>query len=117
MHHDWDGDWPYWLDLYKAQAFFIKLYEKATGNHPHTKEKYGTIRYESTYLWITSEKEVFTFRECIRRTVKKFPNAAGEVCCHAGFVLEDEFFEGWCQGVAYTRSGSAWCSDKRPKGV
>lgn len=115
--HYWGDDWPYWDDLYEAQEYFINLYQRCTGKYPHTKEKYGTIRFEATFIWITTDEHVRIFREAIRRTVKKFPNVAGEICSSAGHVLIDKYFTGWCAGVTFQANGSYWISDKRPRGV
>lgn len=115
--YNWSGDWPYWDELYNAQEYFTKLYERCAKKYPHTKEKYGTIRYEYTYLWIENPEHGRLFRECIMRTVKKFPNVAGEVCSDAGLVLENDYFQGWCAGVTFHACGSYWSSNKRPRGV
>lgn len=115
--HMWNDDWKHWDDLYKAQNYFCKFYEKCTGKYAMTKEKYGTIRFEFTYMWIENAEHCRIFREGIMRTVKKFPNVAGELCSDAGHTLEDDFFSGWCAGVAFASNGSYWSSDKRPKGV
>lgn len=115
--HEWGDDWPYWNTLYKAQKYFTKFYFKCAGHYPWTKEKYGTIRYEHTFGWITSHREAFIFREAIRRAVKKFPEVAAEVAEGAGHVLDDEYFFGWCSGVAYQANKSYWSSKERPNGV
>lgn len=115
--HSWGDDWPHWPDLYKAQEYFRNLYERCTGKRPITKEKYGTIRYEWVELWIKKEDHLRIFREVIRRTVKKFPKVAGEICSDAGHVLVDEYFQGWCAGVCYQANKSYWSSTERPNGV
>lgn len=116
-YHEWGDEWPYWKELYRAQKYFCRLYEKCTGKYPSTKEKYGTIRYEFTYLWIVEDNHPYIFRECLRRTVKKFKNVAGEIVIDAGHVLDDEYFRGWCAGVSVLANGSYWISDIRPNGV
>jgi hypothetical protein len=70
-----------------------------------TKEKYGTIRYELGHI---NEQECHAFKETIRRAVKKFKNVAGEIADDAGFVLNDDYFEGWCAGVVFQATGSYW---------
>ena len=123
--HIWGDDWEHWDTLYKAQHWFIKLYERVTGKYPQTKEKYGTIRYEYEYLWLIvtdDEGEVVQdnsayFKEIIRRTVKKFPEVAAELVADAGYMLNDEYFEGWCNGIMFVKGGSYWSSTKRPRGV
>lgn len=115
--HSWNDDWPHWDELYDALAYFDKLYFKCTGISPLTKEKYGTIRYSWPGLWIKKEEHVRIFREAIMRTVRKFPNVAGEICDDAGHTLTDEFFNGWCAGVTFKANGSYWSSKERPRGV
>lgn len=115
--HSWGDDWPNWDTLYKAENYFGDLYFRCTGKHPQTKEKWGSIRYDFTCLWIESAEHCRLFRECIRRTVKKFPEVAGELVGDAAHVLKDDYFEGWCNGVSFITRGSYWSSTKRPKGV
>ncbi len=117
MGHSWGDSWPHWDDLYKAQSYFIKLFERTAKKYPHTKEKWGTIRFEATYRWIETLEDVRLFKECIRRTIKKYPQVAGEIASNAGHVLDDEYFEGWCNGVLSLARGSYWSSTKRPNGV
>jgi len=116
-YHDWGDEEFDWNSLYKAQSWFVKLYEKVAGKYPMTKEKYGTIRFEYTYLWIENEHHFKMFKECVRRTVKRFPQVAGEFASDAGHVVNDEYFNGWCAGVTFLSTGSYWSSDDRPKGV
>lgn len=115
--HCWGDGWEHWNELYKAERYFNKFYEKCTGKYPMTKEKYGTMRFEYIYLWIESEEHCRIFKEGVRRTIKKFPHVAGEVVSDASHVLNDEYFNGWCNGVSYITTGSYWSSDKRPNGV
>ena len=117
MSHYWGDDWEHWDELYKAEKWIVKFYEKVTGKYMITKEKYGTIRFEFEYKWITNEHEKNMFKETIRRAVKRFKNVAGEITNDAGHVLDDEFFAGWCQGISFYTTGSYWISDKRPRGV
>ncbi len=117
MTHYWGDSWPYWDELYNAERWFHKFYSKCTSKYPRTKEKYGTIRFEWTEMWIDNAEDVRIFKETIRRTVKKFPNVAGEVCLYAGDILEDEYFEGWCAGVCYQAHKTYWSSTERPNGV
>lgn len=115
--HEWGDEWPYWGELDRAQEYFCSFYYKCTGKHPITKEKYGTIRFEYTYLWIENAEHCRIFREGVMRTVKKFPNVAGELCSDAGHTLSDDFFSGWCAGVIFKACGTYWSSIKRPNGV
>jgi len=115
--HNWNDNWPYWDELYRAEKFFNNLYERCTYLRPVTKEKYGTIRYGHTMSWINCQDHCRIFREVIRRTVKKFPNVAAEICDNARHVLYDDYFEGWCAGVVFKANGAYWVSDKRPNGV
>lgn len=115
--HSWGDDWPHWAALYKAQEYFADLYERCTGLRPRTKEKWGTLRYEAVYRWIENEEHARLFRECIMRTIKKYPSVAGEVCSDAAHIINDDYFNGWCSGITFQTTGSYWSSDKRPKGV
>lgn len=115
--HYYGDEWPYWETLYKAENYFGKLYFRCTGKHPRTKGKWGTIRYELTLWWIENDEHCRLFRECIKRTVKKFPEVAGEIVGDATHALKDEYFEGWCNGISFITRGSYWSSDERPNGV
>jgi len=115
--HSWGDDWPYWVELYQAAGYFSKFFRRCTGQEPMIKEKYGTIRYEMTFIWLDSKEHSRIFREAIMRTVRKFPKVAGEIADDAGHVLNDEYFEGWCRGVTFKANGSYWKSTKRPNGV
>lgn len=115
--HNWHDSWPHWGILYNAQYYFGELYYRCTKKRPITKEKWGSIRYEFDWTWITSEKEAQVFRECLRRTIRKYPQVAAEIVLDAGHVLQDDYFEGWCNGVATLARNTYWCSDKRPNGV
>lgn len=105
-------------DLYNAQDYMYKLYFRCTKQHMHTKEKYGTIRYEYTWSWIEGNTHASLFKRIIQRAVKKYPQAASAIVSDAGSVLNDEYFAGWCQGVHFLATGEkGWISDRRPYGV
>lgn len=115
--HNWSDNNFDWELLYEAQSFIVTAYRRLTGHHMRTKEKYGTIRYESTYLWIKSDNDSKRFREVLQLAVKKFPKVAGELVDDAIHLTDDEFFSGWCAGVMYLSTGDFWKSDKKPRGI
>lgn len=115
--HSWGDEWEGWDTLYKAEKWMRTFYKKCTGKYMMSKEKWGTIRYEFTSMWIESEMDCFIFREMIRRAIKKFPTIAREIVSDAGHTLNDEYFDGWCNGVSAVTGDSYWSSKKRPNGV
>lgn len=117
MSHYWGDDWEHWDELYTAIDYFNKIYQRVAGKRPITKEKYGSIRFEFVSSWLKSESDAKAFKHIIRKIVTKFPNVRAEICHDAGLILDDEFFNGWCAGIAYISDGSYWRSNDRPKGV
>ncbi len=101
--HSWADGWPHWEELYKAEKYFCDLYERCTYLKPITKEKWGTIRYEHTFGWIIDNEHARIFRESVMRTIKKYPNVAAEIAYDAGFVLNDVYFKGWCNGIVFIK--------------
>jgi hypothetical protein len=108
--HDWGGEWPYWQELYKAQAYIGKMFCRITKRNAHIKEKYGTLRYGYTYLWLTTKQDTVVFAKIIKKAVKKFPNVAGEVVNDLVTTFSGDYDAGWCAGVLYMSSGSEWTS-------
>lgn len=115
--HSWGDSWEHWDTLYKAEHFLNVFYYKCTKKNMWIKEKWGTIRFEYESKWLENERDFKIFKESIRRTVKKYPEVAGEVCSSAGHVLDDPYFEGWCAGICFKANGSYWKSKDRPRGV
>jgi hypothetical protein len=115
--HDWGDDWPHWNELYKAQKWVREFFERCTGKTLHSKEKYGTIRYELTFLWLENDNDFMVFKRALQKAVIKFPNVAAEIVSDAQGLVEDDFFNGWCAGVSWVKSQSYWSSDKRPRGI
>lgn len=115
--HIWGDDWAHWDELYTAEKWMVKLYERITHKYMVTKEKYGTIRYEHAFGWLTSEEDIRIFKLVIRKAVKKFPNVAGEIVADIWLPIDDPYFEGWCAGITWVTCGSYWSSNDRPKGV
>ncbi len=117
-YHEWgDDNWAHWVELYKAECWINAIFERCRKKHMHSKEKYGTIRYEYTYLWLENDEDWLTFKKIIRRAVRKFPNVAGEVVNElSSGVVADEYFQAWCAGINYYTTGSCWTGVKGIKG-
>ena len=116
--HMWGDDWAGWLEIHKAQNWVEKFFKRCTGKTLHSKEKYGTIRYEATYLWLGNENDVKIFKRALQRAVIKFPVVAGELVSYAQTIFDDdEFFSGWCAGISWVCNKSYWSSNKRPRGI
>lgn len=103
------------MDLYNAQEYIHRMFERITGKPCHTKEKYGTIRYEYTYLWLDTAEDMAVFTKIIKKAVRKFPNAAGAIVEDLVGMMSKEYDEGWCAGVLYA-SGGEWVSSKPKDG-
>lgn len=101
MMHIWGDGWQYWDDLYKAEKYFNDFYERCTGKHPCTKEKWGEIRYECAWNWLTTFEDARIFKGVLQKTVQKYPQVAAELCTNAWYVIDDLWFEGWCRGVCF----------------
>jgi hypothetical protein len=110
MSHIWGDEWAYWPDLYKAGAYIAGLYERITKKPLCWKEKYGTLRYESTYLWLADEKDIRLFAKILKKAIRKYPQVAGEIVSDAIGMFENEYDEGWIAGVYWASAGSEWTS-------
>ncbi len=116
-YHEWGDEWEHWDELYKAQRWMNDIFERCRKKYMHSKEKYGTIRYEYTYLWLENDEDWLTFKKIIRRAVRKFPNVAGEVVNElSSGMVADEYFHAWCAGINYYTTGSCWADVKGIKG-
>ena len=115
MHKIGDS-WQYWEELAKAEHYFNALYCRCTGKRPYTKETWGVIRYGILWSCIETTDDARLFQECIRRTVRKFPNVAAEVVADAAHVLDDRAFNDWCEGVIFVSASKNLTNKRRLKG-
>ena len=114
-YHCWGDDWEHWAELCKAESWICKMFERIRHKHIYSKEKYGTIRYEYTWMWLENDDDWLVFKKIIRKAVRKFPNVAGEIVDDlAG--LASGYFGAWCAGVLWVTSGNCWRNNKGVKG-
>ncbi len=98
--HDWGSDFNF-RRLGDAGRHLGKLYERITKKHMMWKEKYGTIRYEFLFLWITTDEEAIIFDKCLRHCIKRFPDVAGELADDAVYSFTNPEWEGFYKGVVH----------------
>lgn len=77
-YHEWGDGFDFGL-LNRAMHFIDIKYERYKNKYPIMKEKYGTIRYEFTSLWLHSDQDVIKFLDIIEKTIKKFPSIKDEI--------------------------------------
>lgn len=116
-YHDW-GDKDFDFDeLDKIQNWIHKFYKRATKRSMLTKEKYGTIRYEYTYLWLKTAKHSKIFFNIIYRATIKFPEFAGEIVNDLVPIIDDRkswgaWYKGYFEAILWLRHKSKWMTCK-----
>lgn len=110
--HEWgDEDFDFG-GLYKAENWIVKFYRRATGKNMMTKEKYGTIRYEYTYLWLENNEQGDKFFNILYRATRKFPEYAGEIVSDIVPVMSDspklDFYRGYFKAILWVKHKSEW---------
>lgn len=110
--HDWGSEFDF-DGLSKAEQWLKKVYRRATRNQMITKEKYGTIRYEFTYLWMTKKKDRAIFLELLKRTTIKFPEFAGEIVSDMipDIDVKDKvsaYYKGYFDAILMVKHKSKW---------
>lgn len=98
--HDWSGDFDF-DGLCSAAERMSRVYERVTKTRIMWKEKYGTIRYEYTDLWIENEEHVKMFVKCLKWIIKKEPKFAGELVDDVVWLFHDEDTCNFFKGVVY----------------
>lgn len=105
---DFDG-------LEKAGRWIATFYYRRTHKRIMWKEKYGTIRYEFTYLWCLDSRHTFILCEILRRATLKFPDIAAELVDDLVTRLSSSdnpvmsYYCGYFQGIA-----RGWWPKTRP---
>ncbi len=111
-YHNWSDDDFDFNGLYKAEVWIEKFYRRATGKNMITKEKYGTIRYEFTCLWLTNAEEGEKFYNIVYRATRKFPIYAGEIVSDIVPMMGDtpklDFYRGYFQAILWVKHQSEW---------
>lgn len=87
-YHIWGDGFDFEL-LNEAIVFIIEQYFRRTGNHPLLKEKYGTIRYEYTYMWIKEDKDVIHLLQVVSDAAARYPSAAPEIVDELNYLIEE----------------------------
>ncbi len=114
--HEWGSDFDFG-GLDKAQHWIVKFYRRATGLQMHTKEKYGTIRYEFEFLWIKENHHATIWFEVARRATVKFPEFAGEIVSDIAPIIADKdhitgYYKGYFDAILWLKHKSKWESFK-----
>ncbi len=102
-----------WKGLNDAQTWIRTIYRRMTGKSMITKEKYGTVRYEYTYLWIESDEQAVIFFEVVYRATKKFPHLAGEIVSDVVTMIGDVdhksgWYKGYFEAILWLKHKSKW---------
>lgn len=110
--HVWGDEFDF-EHLDEAQLWINKVYRRLTGLRMHTKEKYGTLRYEYEYLWLKTDKLVLQFLEILKRATVKFPLVAGEIVCDAVTMIDviDEYsayYKGYFEAILMVKHKTQW---------
>lgn len=107
--HYWGDTWPYWSDLYEAEAWINKFFFRATKGKLYlmSKEKYGVIKYDGIssngmlyYIDNPFTGEPGLYRATIRygwellsliidRALKKWPHLKDEIL--TDFAAHEEY--------------------------
>jgi hypothetical protein len=100
--HSW-GDGFDFQRLEEAGRYLTKAYAELSGRRMFWKEKYGTIRYECTFLWVETAQELIWFNNAARDTISHFPDMAGEIADDLTWFFPDEMeeFNQFYEGVAF----------------
>lgn len=111
-YHNWGDEGFDFGGLYKAQNWIIKFYRRATGYDMMTKEKYATIQYEYTYLWLRSNEDGDKFFNILYRATRKFPEYAGEIVSDITPVMTDSprvaYYKGYFEAILWLKHKSEW---------
>lgn len=91
-HHEWGDNWPYWQELYEAEFYIRNYVYKHSLCRLSSKEKYGTIRYESLtppkWAWYILDCWIYfkwikvgqwALKRAIKKACKRFPNCKAEI--------------------------------------
>lgn len=104
-YHEWGDSWEHWDTLSMAESYINKMYYKITKKQPFTKEKYGTIRYEHTSLWLKNENDLSVLLKILIKACNKFPEVKEEIVEDLLFILDAECqiseMIGMLKGVSY----------------
>jgi hypothetical protein len=111
VHHVW-GDGFDFNGLYIAGRWIETFYRRLTKNHIQWKEKYGTLRYEYEWAWITEKDQAVVFFEILKRACLKFPKFAGELISDVIPSCTHIYYKGYFEGVLWGSSKSRWSSSK-----
>lgn len=114
-YHCW-GDEDFeegWGQLSHAQEWMSTMYRRKCGKNMMTKEKYGTIRYEYTFLWMKTTDQSILFFEIVKRAIDKFPSVAGEIVCDVVSMIDpidiiSARYKGYFEAVLWLKSKSKW---------
>lgn len=114
--HNWSDDNFDFGGLYKAERWIVKFYRRATKQNMMTKEKYGTIRYEYTYLWLKNNKQRDKFFNILYRATRKFPDYAGEIVNDIVPYMSDSpklrYYKGYFEAILWVKHKSQWVTCK-----
>jgi hypothetical protein len=111
--HQWGDEFDFG-GLYKVEAWINKAYRRITGKHMMTKEKYGTLRYEYEYMWMSSDEDVLLFLEILKRATVKFPKFAGEIVDDIvpsiQYMADGKgvYYKGYFEAVLMVKHQSKW---------
>lgn len=116
-HHEWGSDFDF-DGLSKAEQWINKAYRRMTKKQMITKEKYGTIRYEYTSVWLIDGEDLIIFLDILKRATIKFPEVAGEIVNDIVPVLEVEggqylhyvsnYYKGYFEAILMVKHKSQW---------
>jgi hypothetical protein len=106
-HHIW-GDGFDFNKLSYVIHRLAKLYKRLTNNSLVYKEKYGTIRYESIFLWIETDQEFEIFNKCLKHIIKKYPRLAGELISNWIPCMDDNYWKSFFAGILWVTCQEEW---------
>lgn len=107
-HHDWSDEDFDFSGLYKAAKYAAKLYKRIAHEVPIYKEKYGTIRYEFLHFWLQNDSQVELFCRILKKTIKKYPQFAGELVEDWVIQIEHPYWTPYFEGVLWGSCQEEW---------
>lgn len=114
--HQWDDGFDF-TKLEKAGTWIATFYRRLTGKNMIWKEKYGTIRYEFTYFWLSEDDEAIILFEILRRATVKFPKLAAEIVDDMAYCISDgersTYYKGYFDGILWGQCQSRYIPQPR----
>lgn len=117
ISHTWGDEWfeANEKELYNSINWISKFYFRKVGKRIIMKEKYGTIRYQYTDLWIIKPEDALILFEIIHRACRKFHRVAPEICDDVITLINPitrltAWYKGYFEGICWGAAKSRWAS-------